>query len=122
MAAIFGRHAKFETRMTHSQLNLLLPDQAAILFHKKRFWKRAMWISVAAAVLSAIGGYANYDTGLSGISKSSGRTKSIVCGAEITDIYIYFFRPLTALCFLIFLVSIIRLLSLPKITKPTQTR
>jgi uncharacterized membrane protein YhaH (DUF805 family) len=104
--------------MNRSQLDLLPPDQAAILIRKKRFWKRAIWISLAAAVLSAIGGYLNYDIGMSGISKSTGGTKSIVCGSKITDIYIYFFRPLTALCFLIFLVSIIRFLSLPKTAKP----
>ncbi len=101
--------------MHPNQLDLLPPDQAAILIRKKRFWKRTMWISLAAAVLSAIGGFVNYDTGMSAISKSTGGTVSIVCGSKITDIYIYFFRPLASLCFLIFLISIIRFLSLPKI-------
>jgi hypothetical protein len=111
--------------MSPNQLDLLPPDQAAILIRKKRFWKRTMWISLAASVFTGSAGWVYYETSMSRIWISNGNADialHIIEAINVLAIVTYLFMPLTALCFLIYLVSLIRVLSLPKIPKPSDSK
>jgi len=110
--------------MSQSQLDLLPPDQAANLIRKKRFWKKTMWISLAAAVITGIGGLVYYETSMNRIwipNENDDIASHIIAAINVLAIVTYIFMPLTALCFLIFLVAIIRVLSLPKIPTPSNS-
>lgn len=117
-----SRLLRFANPMHPNQLNLLPPDHAAILIRKKRSWKMTMWISFATGGLTVLGGVLYYQTRMDLIDSSR---KSVNIAADISQMLDVFyivsviFIPLTALCFLIFLVSIIRFLGLPKI--PTSS-
>jgi hypothetical protein len=110
--------------MSPNQLDLLPPDQAAILIRKKRFWKRTMWISLASALITGLGGFVYHETYMNRISESSDTENIHAYVSSIFDIMliVYFvFIPLAALCFLVFLVSIIRIISLPKMPRPSNS-
>jgi hypothetical protein len=129
VAADCIRPAKIETTMSQSQLDLLPPDQAAILIRKKRFWKRTMWISLVitpifmatTAICHSMAMERIFQTIAELDSGSAGGNEYSV--SEIRTIVL-----ITRIAFaissggiLLFLVSLIRCLSLPKIPKASNS-
>ena len=108
--------------MNPAQLNLLPPEQAALLIRKKRFWKAMMWLSLGAAIVFVLVGFSGTLVGMirsfanleeSGSADPSALAEEISRSLLIGMITL----PLIALSALTFLVSLIRCLSLPKIPK-----
>ena len=103
-------------------LNTFPPEQADLLIRKKRFWKRTMWISLGFSVFAPIAGYTFYKFGTNRIfgSLRTGDIDITQAAIELINMQysiFYITLPLTALGLLIFLTSIIRCLSLPKLSE-----
>ena len=93
--------------MHSSQLDILPPEQAALLIRKKRFWKKTMWIASISTILIPVIGITCCNIGI--VSP-----KDTLEWIDTSLITIVTTLSLTALAFLLSLVSFIRFLSLPK--------
>ncbi|QTN34205.1 MotA/TolQ/ExbB proton channel family protein [Akkermansiaceae bacterium] len=104
----------------HSQLETLPPEHAAILIRKKRFWKKTMWISLGVGVMLAMiavsGTVIKMTAAFSSLQANGSADPSVLAGdiSEAMLISLWSLPP-ALLAFLIFLVSLIRCLSLPKL-------
>ena len=106
--------------MQPTQLDLLPQEQAALLLRKKRFWKKTMWISLAATLLLVVVGFSGTIIGMVrafATLEKSGAADPAVLAQDISRTLIVSMVavPLIALAALLFLVSLIRCLSLPKL-------
>jgi hypothetical protein len=112
--------------MSQSQLDLLPPDQAAILIRKKRFWKRTMWVSLVITPLFMATTAICHSMAMERIFQTIAELDSSAAGgneyslSEISTMVLIarIAFAISAGGILLFLVSIIRLISLPKIPTP----
>jgi hypothetical protein len=108
--------------MSASQLDLLPPDQAAILLRKRRFWKRTLSISLPIGVILSLfavsGTVISMIRAFSTLEKDGVADPSALAGEISMAMLIGMYSALPAcLALLIAMVSFIRLLSLPRIPK-----
>lgn len=108
--------------MHPSQLDLLLPEQAALLIRKKRFWGRTMWISSSTSIVFLFLGLSkpiiSLVRNLLGIPPYD---PDLPYGHQISNGIIAFGLaiPIASFFAIIFLIALLRYLSLPKLpSKP----
>ncbi len=108
--------------MKPSQLETLPPEQAALLIRKKRFWKTTMrisfWLSIGLTLAAFSGVVIKLIGAFSSLKAAGAADPSVLAGdisiAILTGLWSL---PPALLAFLVFIVSLIRSLSLPKLPK-----
>ncbi len=102
------------------QLDLLPPEHSAELFRKRRFWKRTMIISLvlgAVFAVTAVSGYVLSMTKAFSRLKETGKADPNALAGDISAAMLYFVYSAMPCClaFVVAMVSLIRLLSLPRL-------
>jgi hypothetical protein len=105
-----------------THLDILPPEQAALLIKKKRFWKKTMWNSVGFAFVVLILGVTGTFVAIFRLvpTVAEGASYSIDSKSAVMQILAISFL-LISLSILVFLTALIRCLSLPKLPKSTAS-